>query len=200
MPPGRSQAVSQRAINVISKTASFCFTINTDQWENGSTVCRQGGLRKWYLMCGAAGAKFSPLVHALASIVTQPFNCPLDNMSFLTYFSIRDTNDKVVVWQHGEVKSPPFSAKARMEAGLLLRRLQMGEPVGMPHSRPMATIGKRCHELRITDSDVIWRIIYRIDTDAIVILEVFAKKTSKTPKHIIDICKDRLRKYDHETS
>ena len=108
-------------------------------------------------------------------------------------------NDKDVVWLHGEVKTPPFSAAARIEAGFLIRRLQLGEKLSMPHSRPMPTIGKRCHELRITDSNSIWRLVYRIDEDAIVILEVFEKKTSKTPKRIIDVCKDRLRDYDYET-
>lgn len=107
--------------------------------------------------------------------------------------------DKAVAWLHGKVKSPPFSAAARIEAGYLLRRLQLGEKLSMPQSRPMPTIGKRCHELRITDSNVIWRIIYRIDEDAIVILEVFNKKTSKTPKNVIDACKDRLKYYEDET-
>ncbi len=109
------------------------------------------------------------------------------------------TKDKVVVWLHGEVKTPPFSSAARIEAGYLLRRLQLGEKLSMPQSRPMPTIGRRCHELRITDSNVIWRIIYRTDEDAIVILEVFEKKTNQTPKSVIDICKVRLRDYDNET-
>lgn len=109
------------------------------------------------------------------------------------------TNDKDIVWLHGKVKTPPFSTEARMEAGLLLRQLQYGENLSMPQSRPMATIGKRCHELRITDTNVIWRIIYRTDEDAIIILEVFVKKTGKTPKRIIDVCKERLGNYDHAT-
>jgi len=57
-------------------------------------------------------------------------------------------------------------------------------------------VGTRCHELRITDMNVYWRIVYRIDVEAIVLLEVFAKKTSKTPKRIIDLCKNRIREYD----
>ena len=55
----------------------------------------------------------------------------------------------------------------------------------MPHSRPMPTIGSRCHELRINDVDQTWRIISRIDGDAIVIAEVFAKKTRQTPDSVI---------------
>jgi len=64
----------------------------------------------------------------------------------------------------------------------------------------MPIIGKRCRELRITDKNVTWRIVYRTDVDAIVILEVFEKKTNKTPKRIINLCKERLRDYDNETS
>jgi phage-related protein len=60
----------------------------------------------------------------------------------------------------------------------------------------MPSIGPRCHELRINDADATWRIIYRIDADAIIIGEVFSKKTGKTPKAVIDICKRRFRNYD----
>jgi len=111
-------------------------------------------------------------------------------------------NDKPLVWLHGEVKTPPFTTEARLEAGLLLRRLQKGEKIALPHSRPMPSIGARCHELRINDEDIIWRIMYRIDTDAIVILEVlevFKKKSTKTPKRVLDVCKLRLKVYDRET-
>lgn len=104
--------------------------------------------------------------------------------------------DKPLVWLHGEIKTPPFSPSARIEAGVLLRQLQRGEPLSMPHSRPMPIIGPRCHELRINDAEVIWRIIYRLDADAIIIGEVFSKKTGKTPQKVIDICKRRFRDYD----
>jgi phage-related protein len=105
--------------------------------------------------------------------------------------------DKPLVWLHGEVKTPPFSVDARVEAGLLLRRLQRGENISMPHSHPMPSIGRRCHELRIDDEDVTWRIVYRTDPDSIVILEVFEKKTQQTTKQVIDNCKQRIRKYDN---
>lgn len=106
--------------------------------------------------------------------------------------------DKPIVWLFGEVKTPPFSHKARIAAGYFLRELQSGVIIGMPDSRPLPNVGKRCHELRISDSETgkTWRIIYRIDSDAIVILEVFAKKTQKTPKHVLEACGRRLRHYD----
>jgi phage-related protein len=60
----------------------------------------------------------------------------------------------------------------------------------------MPAIGRRCHELRIQDEDATWRIVYRIDSDAIVILEVFSKKSQQTPKTIIYTSRERLRRYD----
>ncbi|MGD0576090.1 MAG: type II toxin-antitoxin system RelE/ParE family toxin [Anaerolineales bacterium] len=99
--------------------------------------------------------------------------------------------DKDIVWLHEEVKSPPFSADARLEAAVLLRRLQRGERLGLPQSRPMPIIGRRCHELRIVDQDATWRIIYRVDPDAIIILEVFAKQSSQTPVQVIETCRQR---------
>jgi phage-related protein len=105
-------------------------------------------------------------------------------------------SDRPVVWLARKVKTPPFSKEARLEAGVLLRRLQRGEKLSLPHSRPMTVLGKGCHELRIRDADQTWRIVYRLDPDAIVILEVFAKKTENTPKIVIDTCKRRLTEYD----
>ncbi|HLV81729.1 MAG TPA: type II toxin-antitoxin system RelE/ParE family toxin [Chthonomonadaceae bacterium] len=105
-------------------------------------------------------------------------------------------DDKELVWLHGEIKTPPFSSLARIEAGFLLRRLQKGEMLSMPHSRPLQVIGPRCHELRIQDAEKNWRIVYRIDEDAILILEVFEKKTQTTPQAVIATCKRRVALYD----
>ncbi len=104
--------------------------------------------------------------------------------------------NKSLVWLHGEIKTPPLSATARLEAGVLLRRLQRGDSFGLPHSRPMPVIGSRCHELRIVDENATWRIVYRIGTDAIVIGEVFSKKTQATPKSVIDACTRRFKEFD----
>ena len=103
---------------------------------------------------------------------------------------------KPLIWLQGEIKTPPMSSAARSEAGYLLRKLQMEELLSLPHSRPMPLIGLRCHELRIDDQNKTWRIVYRIDNDAIVILEVFDKKTQKTPRKVIENCKRRILLYD----
>ena len=114
-------------------------------------------------------------------------------MSELTYRFFMA--EKPLIWIAGEIKTPPFSAEARLEAGVLLRRLQQGENIGLPHSRPMPNIGARCHELRIRDENRTWRIFYPIDHDAIVLLEVFAKTTQTTPDSVLKACRKRLHFY-----
>lgn len=117
-------------------------------------------------------------------------------MSEMTYTALGH-DDKPLVWLHGEVKTPPFSQAARLEAGVLLRQLQRGERLGMPQSRSMPAIGPHCHELRVRDAGLAWRIVYRIDRDAIVIAHVFSKKTRATPRDVIEVCRRRLREYDN---
>jgi phage-related protein len=104
--------------------------------------------------------------------------------------------DKPLAWLHGEIKTPPFSQTARIEAGHLLRDLQRGKSLALPHSRPMPGVAPACHELRVNDGRSTWRIIYRLDADAIVILEVFAKKSPQTPRAVIETCQRRLKEYD----
>ena len=108
--------------------------------------------------------------------------------------------EKPLRWLHGEVKTPPMSVEARREMGMLLRDLQTGETLSLPQSRPMPSIGKRCHELRVNDEGKTWRLVYRLDTGAVVVLEVFGKKTSKTPKSVIDTCQRRLKAYEASKS
>jgi len=56
-------------------------------------------------------------------------------------------------------------------------------------------VGGQCHELRIIDRDQTWRIVYHVATDAVVILDVFSKKTQATPVQVLDVCRKRLASY-----
>ncbi|MCI5221944.1 MAG: type II toxin-antitoxin system RelE/ParE family toxin [Candidatus Electrothrix sp. AR4] len=103
---------------------------------------------------------------------------------------------KKIVWLVELLKSPPLSDKARIEAGFLLRQLQAGISLEMPHSRPMSSIGKRCHEIRVNDENMTWRFFYRIDDDAIILAHWISKKTQKTSKKDIALCKARFKQYD----
>jgi phage-related protein len=105
---------------------------------------------------------------------------------------------KPLRWVVRRFKSPPMGDVARMEAGTSLRHVQRGNTLGMPRSRPMPEIGKRVHELRIEDAEarVGWRIVYRIDPEAIVVVHWFEKKTERTPGRVIELCRRRLKEYE----
>lgn len=68
----------------------------------------------------------------------------------------------------------------------------------MPDLRPMPSIGSGCCELRIRDEGQAWRIVVRLDPDAVVIAEVFSKKRRKTPQRVIENCRRRLARYDQD--
>ena len=63
----------------------------------------------------------------------------------------------------------------------------------------MPAIAARVHELRVVDGRATWRIVYRVDADAIVILELFSKKTAEMPQGVLEACRKRLKEYDDAT-
>ena len=60
----------------------------------------------------------------------------------------------------------------------------------------MPQIGKRCHELRVSDGEVEWRVFYAVRPDAIVVIGVEKKGTQRTPKGTIQSCKRRIAAFD----
>jgi len=60
----------------------------------------------------------------------------------------------------------------------------------------MPAIAPGCHELRIVDEGRRWRLVYRIDEDAILLVDFFAKSTRATLQSVIERCRRRLRSYD----
>lgn len=108
---------------------------------------------------------------------------------------------KPLVWlAGGTLKSPPFTAQGRQEAGMLLRFLQEGEQLGMPQAEPLPDIGPRCGALRVRDAAQNWRILYRVDADVVLVIDVFSKKSRKLPHEVIDRCRQRLKQYDEVMS
>lgn len=103
---------------------------------------------------------------------------------------------KLLAWLHGEVKTPPFTAEGRREAGYLLGLLQAGEALGMPQAEPLPVVGPRCGVLRVRDAGHHWRIMYRVDSNAVLVLDVYAKKTRRIPEEVIGRCRKRLKEYD----
>lgn len=88
-----------------------------------------------------------------------------------------------------------MAIEARREVGFLLRQLQEGISLSLPASRPMPEIEGRCHELRVKDGSHDWRVVYAVERDAILILEVFGKDSKKTSKQVKDVCRKRVREY-----
>lgn len=103
---------------------------------------------------------------------------------------------KPLTWLVDEIETPPFSSEARVEAGVLLRQMQAGERLRLPQIRSMPTIGKRCRELRVNDRDTTWRIAVRVDKDAVIVGEIFDKKSRQTPLYVIENARRRFRRYD----
>lgn len=116
-------------------------------------------------------------------------------MPGLIYHDFRMRDQKNIRWLHGEVKTPPLSVEARREFGYLLRLVQEGETLSMPHARPMPDIGAGCHELRVKDAAGEWRLIFVRLSEAIIILDVFKKTTQATPRRIMEQCRRRLEQY-----
>ena len=94
------------------------------------------------------------------------------------------------------VNTPPMPETVRRMTGYLLRELQDGRPLSMPHSKPMPSVGPGVHELRADGQNVTWRVFYRLDSDAVVVIHAFQKKTKKTPQREISTAVARLKTYD----
>jgi len=60
----------------------------------------------------------------------------------------------------------------------------------------MPIVGPRCHELRIRDRKQRWRVLYRSDDEAILVVEIFLKKRRATPADAIRRARQRLEEYN----
>jgi len=101
-----------------------------------------------------------------------------------------------LVWLHGEVKTPPFSAAARLETGVVLRRLQRGDAIGLPHVRPMPVLGARCAEIRNLRCDRNMAHPVSPGPGCSCHRRGVCEKDASNPKSILDTAKDRFRQYD----
>ena len=93
-----------------------------------------------------------------------------------------------VVWNKRALK------EIRKELGFLIYRLQLGEILRMPFSRPMPTLSQGCHELRAKGEDGNYRVFYYINIkEEVLIFHAFKKKTPKTPQKDLDQGKKNLK-------
>ena len=86
----------------------------------------------------------------------------------------------------------------KQEIGEALRDVQKGIRLGLPLSRPMPTIASGAHELRIRDSTMAIRVFYLVAiAETIVVFHGFQKQTQQTPRHEIELGRQRLKEVLH---
>ena len=83
-----------------------------------------------------------------------------------------------------EVRGDLADALARLDAGLLL---------SMPLSRPMPSIGRGVHELRLKDRSGAYRVVYALVRRGTVhVLHAFKKTSRETTARNLELAKRRL--------
>lgn len=87
-----------------------------------------------------------------------------------------------IIWNKKALKEVQrFPDVVKKEVGYLLFKLQKGESLAMPHSKPMPSVAKGCHEIRVKSEDGAYRVFYFLKVkDHILVFHAFQKKTQKT--------------------
>lgn len=78
----------------------------------------------------------------------------------------------------------------RKSIGEDIKTVQFGWPLGMPLVRKL---DKDLWEVRVHLEDRIARVLFTVSASKIVLLHGFIKKSQATPKHDLDLAKDRMR-------
>ena len=87
-----------------------------------------------------------------------------------------------------------FPKEIRIRLGKGLFRLQMGEHLGMPNSRPMPGVAAGVSELRVKGEDGSFRAFYyTASSRGVLVFHAFVKKTQQTPPLEIEVDRKRLK-------
>jgi phage-related protein len=87
-----------------------------------------------------------------------------------------------------------FPEEIRGDLADALARLEAGQTLAMPLSRPMPIIGNGVHELRLKGRSGAYRVFYVLPGAGIVyVLHASQKKTQATPKNNLDLARKRLK-------
>jgi phage-related protein len=100
--------------------------------------------------------------------------------------------EKELVWlgsSRAEIRS--FPADARRIAGFQLYRVQCG--LDPNDWKPMSSVGPGVREVRV-HAGAEHRVIYLARfSDRVYVLHAFQKRSRKTPRHALDVARQRLR-------
>lgn len=87
-----------------------------------------------------------------------------------------------------------FPKEVRTRLGRGLFRLQMGERIGMPNSRPMPAVAVGVSELRVRAEDGTFRAFYyTASSRGVLVFHAFVKKTQRTPPLELELAGKRLK-------
>ena len=87
-----------------------------------------------------------------------------------------------------------FPKEVRTRLGRGLFRLQLGEQIAMPNSRPMPRVAAGVSEIRIKAEDGSFRAFYyTASSRGVLVFHAFVKKTQRTPPLEIDLARKRLK-------
>ncbi len=102
---------------------------------------------------------------------------------------------KEVIWHTKALEElRKFPGGIKQNLGYLIHRLQMGDKLTSPYSRPIKSVEIGVNELRVKDSTGAYRVFYYLKTQhGIILFHAFKKKTQKTPKKEIEIGKKNLK-------
>lgn len=100
----------------------------------------------------------------------------------------------IVILRQVEREFKKVPKEVLVDAYALFDDLTQGKTIGMPHSRPLRSIAKGLHELRLTNNDGIYRIFYVIKMgDSIYILHILKKKTQKLSRQVKQLLLSRIK-------
>lgn len=102
---------------------------------------------------------------------------------------------RAVIWHlKAKVEISAYPEDVRKELGYLIYRLQLGEVLPMPHSRPMKSVAMGASELRVRGPDGNYRVFYYTKSPrGILVFHAFVKKSEQTPESEVAAGKSRLR-------
>jgi len=87
-----------------------------------------------------------------------------------------------------------FSEDIRGDLADAMARLDAGLKLSMPLSRPMPSIGRGVHELRLKDRSGAYRVVYAlIRSGTIHVVHAFKKTSQQTPQRHAELTSKRLK-------
>ena len=87
-----------------------------------------------------------------------------------------------------------FPKEVRIRLGRGLFRLQIGEHLGMPNSRPMPGVAAGVSELRVKGEDGSFRAFYySASAQGILVFQAFDKKTQRALPLEIEVARKRVK-------